>query len=174
MASVGIAAVVHQDFLRGDDDGAGVAIGLDVERRRWARTSSGSATPGCRPSRRGTCTRCTDCEALMRAVFFEVCQRLTVVSYCMPGSPQCQVASEILRSSSRALEGLHRTAVLHRAGGEVAVAQHGVHEVVGDAHRVVGVLEEDGRVGVAVGTAAVVAVPRPAPRPWLLPSACTR
>src|ERR1035438_9196606 len=35
-------------------------------------------------------------EALMREVFFEVCQRLTVVSYCMPGSPQCQVASEIL------------------------------------------------------------------------------
>src|SRR5271166_1855196 len=43
-------------------------------------------------------------EALMRAVFFEVCQRLTVVSYCMPGSPQCQVASEILRSISRALK----------------------------------------------------------------------
>src|SRR5882672_1334900 len=42
-------------------------------------------------------------EALMRAVFFEVCQRLTVVSYCMPGSPQCQVASEILRRSSLAL-----------------------------------------------------------------------
>src|SRR6266852_2754334 len=41
--------------------------------------------------------------ALMRAVFFEVCQRLTVVSYCMPGSPQCQVASEIFLSSSLAL-----------------------------------------------------------------------
>ena len=42
--------------------------------------------------------------ALMRAVFFDVCQRLTVVSYCMPGSPQCQVASEIMRSSSLALK----------------------------------------------------------------------
>src|SRR5215831_15721608 len=42
-------------------------------------------------------------EALMRAVFLEVCQRLTVVSYCMPGSPQCQVASEIMRRRSRAL-----------------------------------------------------------------------
>src|SRR5579864_3322567 len=42
--------------------------------------------------------------ALIRAVFFDVCQRLTVVSYCMPGSPQCQVASEILRSSSFALK----------------------------------------------------------------------
>src|ERR1700761_1139419 len=41
-------------------------------------------------------------EALMRAVFFDVCQRLMVVSNCMPGSPHCQVASEILRSRSRA------------------------------------------------------------------------
>src|SRR5579872_3096915 len=41
-------------------------------------------------------------EALMRAVFLEVCQRFTVVSYCMPGSPQCQVESEILSSRSRA------------------------------------------------------------------------
>src|SRR5512142_1811729 len=43
-------------------------------------------------------------EALMRAVFFDVCQRLTVVSYCMPGSPQRQVASEILKSRSFALK----------------------------------------------------------------------
>src|SRR5215468_10180560 len=34
--------------------------------------------------------------ALMRAVVLQVCQRFTVVSYCMPGSPQCQVESEIL------------------------------------------------------------------------------
>src|SRR3974390_3254705 len=43
-------------------------------------------------------------EALMRSVFFEVCQRLTVVSNCMPGSPQRQVASEILKSRSLALK----------------------------------------------------------------------
>src|ERR1700719_3105058 len=42
--------------------------------------------------------------ALILAVFLLVCQRLTVVSYCMPGSPQCQVASEILRRSSFALK----------------------------------------------------------------------
>src|ERR1700723_445485 len=41
-------------------------------------------------------------EALMRAVFLEVCQRLMVVSYCMPGSPQSQVFSAILRMMSRA------------------------------------------------------------------------
>src|ERR1700685_599476 len=42
--------------------------------------------------------------ALMRSVFFEVCQRLVVVSYCMPGSPQCQVASEIFLRRSLALK----------------------------------------------------------------------
>ncbi len=94
--------------------------------------------------------------ALMRAVFFEVCQRLTVVSYCMPGSPQCQVASEILRSSSFGLEGLGDRAIGDGLGGEVGVADDGVHEVVGDADGVVGVLEEDGRVGVGVGMGAVV------------------
>src|SRR5215470_5101862 len=41
--------------------------------------------------------------ALMRAVVLQVCQRFTVVSYCMPGSPQCQVESAILWSMSRAL-----------------------------------------------------------------------
>src|ERR1700720_3518592 len=41
-------------------------------------------------------------DALIRAVFFEVCQRLMVVSYCMPGSPQRQVESAILKSRSLA------------------------------------------------------------------------
>src|ERR1035437_2674932 len=41
-------------------------------------------------------------EALMRAVFLLVCQRLMVESYCMPGSPHCQVASAILCIRSRA------------------------------------------------------------------------
>ena len=41
--------------------------------------------------------------ALMRAVFGQVCQSLTVVSNCMPGSPQMCVASAIWRIRSRAL-----------------------------------------------------------------------
>src|ERR1700712_296773 len=45
-------------------------------------------------------------EALMRAVFLEVCQRLMVVSYCMPGSPHCQVASAMACMRSRALYSL--------------------------------------------------------------------
>src|SRR6476646_11828882 len=42
-------------------------------------------------------------DALMGAVFFDVCHRLTVVSYCMPGSPQMYAESAIIRISSRAL-----------------------------------------------------------------------
>src|SRR3954454_25019303 len=42
-------------------------------------------------------------DALMRAVFFEVCQRLTVVSNCMPGSPHSHVDSAILCMIARAL-----------------------------------------------------------------------
>src|SRR6201993_449495 len=41
--------------------------------------------------------------ALIRAVFLHVCQRFTVVSNCIPGSPQCHVESAILFSSARAL-----------------------------------------------------------------------
>ena len=42
-------------------------------------------------------------------------------------------------------------------GLEFGVADDGVHEIVGDADGVVGVLEEDGAVGVGVGRRAVVA-----------------
>ena len=41
--------------------------------------------------------------ALMRAVFGQVCQSLTVVSNCRPGSPQMCVASAICRIRPRAL-----------------------------------------------------------------------
>src|ERR1700680_823337 len=41
-------------------------------------------------------------DALMRAVFLQVCQRFTVESYCMPGSPQRQADSDMRRSRSRA------------------------------------------------------------------------
>src|SRR5580698_9806440 len=40
--------------------------------------------------------------ALMRPEFGQVCQRLIVVSYCTPGSPQYQAPSAILAMTSRA------------------------------------------------------------------------
>src|SRR5688572_22761676 len=43
-------------------------------------------------------------EALMGAVFFDVCQRLMVVSYCMPGSPQMYADSAICLIRSRAFK----------------------------------------------------------------------
>src|SRR6204780_3524809 len=57
-------------------------------------------------------------EALMRAVFLLVCQRLMVVSYCMPGSPHCQVASAILCISSRARYSFTGFRSLTVGGGE--------------------------------------------------------
>ena len=41
-------------------------------------------------------------EALMRAVFGQVCQSLMVVSNCIPGSPHCHAASAIIFIMSRA------------------------------------------------------------------------
>ena len=41
-------------------------------------------------------------EPLMRPLLGHVCHWLIVESYCMPGSPQIQAASEILRIRSRA------------------------------------------------------------------------
>ena len=40
--------------------------------------------------------------ALIRPEFGQVCQRLIVVSYCTPGSPQHQAELDILLNSSRA------------------------------------------------------------------------
>src|ERR1700683_4594670 len=46
-------------------------------------------------------------DAKMRSVALQVCQRFTVVSYCMPGSPQRQAESAISRSRSRARNSSH-------------------------------------------------------------------
>src|ERR1700740_1340232 len=43
-------------------------------------------------------------DALIRDVFLQGCQRLMVVSNCMPGSPHCQVASPIFFRRSLALK----------------------------------------------------------------------
>ena len=98
-----VAGRADDDLLREQHDVDGVLEGLDVEAcRRRGGTSSGSATRGCRPSRRRACTREHGFDALMRPEFGQVCQRLIVVSYCTPGSAQRQAASAISRISSRA------------------------------------------------------------------------
>src|SRR5579864_1434630 len=65
-------------------------------------------------------------DALMRAVFLQGCQRLTVVSNCMPGSPHWWVASAIWRSMSRALNRLTgwpvNTALVHQSPSPMAAS----------------------------------------------------
>ena len=58
---------------------------------------------------------------------------------------------------SRALYSLTGRLALDGFGGEHLVAVDGMHELVGDADGVVGVLEEDAGVGLGVGAGAVVA-----------------
>ena len=86
----------------------------------------------------------------MRSVALQVCQRLMVVSYCMPGSPHCQADSAISRQQVARAELLDGLAVVDVAGPPVAVFFDRAHEFVGDAHGVVRVLEKDGGVGFAV------------------------
>ncbi len=57
-------------------------------------------------------------DALIRAVFFDVCHLLIVESYCIPGSPHCHVASAILLIMSRARYSF-TVAPFHRARREL-------------------------------------------------------
>ncbi len=90
-------------------------------------------------------------EALIRPEFGQVCQRLIVVSYCTPGSPQLQAPSAILASTSRAGQlgpsclGSVTQWVVH-----FSPASDGLHELVAQADRQVGVLEQDRAIGLAV------------------------
>ena len=96
--------------------------------------------------------------ALIRPELGQVFQRLIVVSYCTPGSPQYQAPSAILAISVAGL--------IRRAGLVGSVTQcvvqglssiDGLHEVVRHAHREVRVLEQDGAVGLAVEVGVVAA-----------------
>ena len=66
--------------------------------------------------------------ALMRAVFGQVCQSLTVVSNCMPGIAADPRRLGDLPHQVARLVGLHRRAVAHRLRRPVAVVQHRAHE----------------------------------------------
>ncbi len=56
------------------------------------------------------------------------------------------------------LVALHRLVIPDGLGAELAISLVGVHELVADAHGVVGVLEEDGRESFGVRAGAVVAI----------------
>ena len=114
-------------------------------------------------------------EALIRPEFGQVCQRLIVVSYCTPGSPQPQAHSAILANTSRAGQlgpaffGSVTQWVVH-----VLVGIDGLHEFVAEADRQVGVLEQDRAVGLAVEVGVVATLFDQQPGLAALPWPCTR
>src|ERR1700685_1582425 len=150
-----VAGVVDQDFLGGDEDIDGVAIGFDVE------GSVGSELEQVQASQ------------VAGGVVEEHVLAARIAGVDAGGVLGCVPAVDggvVLHAGVAAVPGgfgnfpqqlfgfvgVHDAAVLNFLGGEVGVADDGVHEVVGDADGVVGVLEEDGRVGVGIGMGAVV------------------
>ena len=90
-------------------------------------------------------------DALMRPEFGDVCHWLIVVSYWTPGSAQRHAASAMSRMSSRAGIGSPiGSPVVRAVSSPVLVVLDRVHEVVGDADRVVRVLVLDRLEAVAV------------------------
>ena len=93
----------------------------------------------------------------MRAVFLLVCQLVDGGVELHAGIAAEPGGLGDLAHDVAGLVGLDGLVVLDGVGGEVAVALVGAHELVADADGVVGVLEEDRRIGFGVGPAAVVA-----------------
>ena len=85
----------------------------------------------------------------------QVCQSLMVVWNWMPGSADSQAASPIVSHSSRALQRLGDLAGDAAGQVPVAVVLDRAQEVVGDAHRVVGVLAGDGEIGLRIPVGVV-------------------
>ena len=86
----------------------------------------------------------------MRAVFLLVCQRVDGGVELHAGIAAEPGGLGDLAHDLARLVGLDRLVVLDGVGGELAVALVGAHELVADADGVVGVLEEDGGVGLGV------------------------
>ena len=92
----------------------------------------------------------------MRPEAFDVCQRLTVELHAGVAAHPRRVGDGA-HQVARAMP-LHRLAVDHGLGPPVLVVHHGLHEIVGHAHAVVGVLEKNRRVGLAVERRVVARV----------------
>ena len=76
----------------------------------------------------------------MRPVSGLVCQSLMVSSYCRPGSAHSHAALAMLAEQLLGVDGLDDLAVEPAEQVERAALLDGPHELVGDPHRVVGVL----------------------------------
>src|SRR5438270_799331 len=150
-----VSSVVDENFLRGDQDIDRVAVGFDVESAvggELQQVQTGEVASrvveehvfaariaGIDPSRVLRSVPAVDCGVVLHA-------RIAAV----PGGFGNFVEQLF------GFEGFHHRAIGDGFGGEVGITDDGVHEVVGDAHAIVGVLEEDAGVGVGVGMRAVV------------------
>src|SRR5208283_4051518 len=151
----GIAGVVDEDFLCRDQDVHGMAVGLDVEcavGRELQKIQAGEVAGG----------------IVQEHVFAAGIAGINARAIFR--SVPAIYRGVVLHSGIAAVPGgfgdflekilcfvcLHDAAIANRLGGKIGVADYGVHEVVGDADGVVGVLEKDGRVSVGVGMRAVV------------------
>src|SRR5258708_972131 len=153
----GVAGVVHEDFLRCDGDVDCVPVGFNIEGavgRELQKIQTGQVAGGIVQ------------EHVLAAGVAGIDAR-----GIFGGVPAVD-GGIVLHSGVAALPGGfgnlghqvfgfvggHYAAIHNGFGGKIGVAHYGNHEVVGDADGVVGVLEEDGAVGIGVGMRAVVSL----------------
>src|SRR6266496_1401640 len=150
-----IAGIVHQNFLRGDEDVHGVAISLHVKRavgRELQQVQAGQVAGGVVEEHvLAARVAGVDAGGVLRgvpAVDGGVVLHAGIAA--VPGSFR-NFLEQVF-----GFVGVDYSAVDYGSGGEVGVAHYGYHEVVGYADGVVGVVEEEGTVGVGVGMRSVV------------------
>ena len=151
----GVTGEIDQNFLGGDHDVDGVAVGFDVEgavRGELHEVERREVAGGVVEEHvLAAGIAGVDAGGVLGGVpAVDGGIELHAGIAAVPGSFG-DLAQEIA-----GLVGLVRGAVLNVAGGEVGVALGGEHELVVNADGVVGVLEKDGGVGGRVGIGAVV------------------
>src|SRR5581483_3284866 len=151
-----VAGVVDQDLLGGDQDVNGVSISVNIEgavRRELQQVEAGQVAGRVVEEHvLGAWVAGIDAGRVLRgmpAVHGGV--ELHAGIAALPGG-----FGNLLEQVS-GFVGVHYAAIADRLRAEIGVADDGIHEVIGNAHGVVGVLEENGGVGVGVGMRAVVA-----------------
>ena len=150
-----IAGVVDENFLRGDDDVDGVAVGVHVKGavgRELQQVQAGEVAGGVIQEHvLAARVAGVDSRRVLRGVpAVDGGVELHAGIAAVPGGFG-NFAQQFF-----GFVGLNDIAGANGTGGEVGVADYRVHEVIGDADGVVRVLEEDGRVGIGAGRRPVV------------------
>src|SRR3954468_16314538 len=151
----GISGVVDEDFLRGDQDVYGMAIGFHIESavgREFQQVEAGQVGGGIVQEHvLAAGIAGIDSGRVLRGV-------PAVDGGVVLHSGISAVPGSFGNSMQQSLSfvGLYYCLIGDAAGGEIGGADYRIHEVVGDADRVVGVLKEDGAIGVGVRMGTVV------------------